>query len=556
MQNNLTCGDEGTSLDPTQDRDNKLWWRHQLYSGPGSTGFLPTVDDLIVDFKQNCLCRVIEVDTVNRTFVDVPWKTTEMENDDAILGSASYMKLDTYRVYIDDSRHPATLRVDSRWTVPGSDNQYLKIFRGTDISENGEVISAYFENNIYQGEKIPLATVSIDNVDNKTIKAPVPASCNAEVDDGELLTMVVYSDVSGVSLIARFHAVKTNLVMALDNPSRQIVDIKLKSPFLSLSDETLLELPINVPVDDIPLDVEVQYTDGKKTYTVDGTRAALLGLTNSGYLDTYYISSVAGQDLDLTLKYNMASNETYLGDDVVDRVIQRPYKATTLDVDGAYSVKLFVRPVWLDAARGYRLEYYLYNLDRGNWFEATAHVRLGTNSPFFDPKLYGVKQTLTVNCNLADVSPEYKTHIHPQTFSITLLAPATEDRDNFILEYVHGQEDYGRGCKAVFNYEDASAWSVDLSSSARSQAEWLQQMYYATHPIYDRRAEAKAPEPTHFELVVGSKVYLKLVSEWGGPFNIDFEVAEADSLMIRWIARTASDELHLGMSPVIAHQKA
>ena len=100
MQNIFTCGDEGTSLDPTQDRNNKFWWRHQLYSGPGSTGFLPLVDDLIVDFKQNCFCRVIEVDAVNRTFVDVPWKTTDMENDDAILGSASYMKLDLSLIHI------------------------------------------------------------------------------------------------------------------------------------------------------------------------------------------------------------------------------------------------------------------------------------------------------------------------------------------------------------------------------------------------------------------------------------------------------------------------
>lgn len=556
MTTNNSCGTEGVPLDPTGDRDNKLWWRHQLYSGPGSTGHMPIVDDLIVDFSTNKFHRVIQVDMVNRTYVDVPWNESDTENGDAIMGGHGMYSPDTHRIYVDDSKHPATLRIDPRWTVTGSDNQFIKIFRGTNITETGEVISAYFQNNIYQGDSIPLSLVMLDNVDNKTVKAPVPASCKVEIDNNELVTVVVYSDVSGVSLIARFHIVKTNLVMALDNPARQIMNVRLLSPFMSPSDDTLLLLPINIPVDDIPLQAEITYNDGKKVIDVDGTRASILGLTTSGYMDTFYISSIAGQDLDLSLVYNLANNETYVGEDIVGRAIQKKYRASTLNVDGAYSVKLFVRPIWLDANRGYRLEYYLYNLDRGNFFDATPYVRQAVDSAFFDPKLYGVKQTLQVVVNLSDVSPEYSAHIHPQTFSITLLSPASENRDNFYLEYVHNQPYYGKDVNAIFNYENVNSWSVDLSSGAASLTEWLEKMYYNTHPIYDRRAEGKAPQPTHFELVVGSKTYLKLVTDWATPFNIDYEVSNADSLMIRWIARTPTDELHLGMSPVFAHQKA
>lgn len=535
-----------------------LWNILELYTGPNGSGqIMPNNDDLVVDYNTGQLLRVVDADYTAWTWKYKPFNLTPIENDDALTGSCGYMSPDTYRVYVDDSKHPAVLRVDSSLRWPGSDNDCIRIFKGIDIStDNSVVISGHYVNGRLVSDTIPLVLASIENVTNTTIKSPLPGICTKPIDDGELVTIVVYTDAGVPSLIRRCHVVKTNLVMALENPSRQILDVKLISPFMSPEDDRLLVLPTNIPLEDIPIHAEVKYTDGTRRVTIDGTRAVLHGLRNAGSHDTYYISSNVGQSMQLTLSYRMGRNETYAGDDVVDGTINKSYMATTLEVDGAYSVKLFVVPQWLDVERGYRLNYYLYSLERGNVFDATPYVYPGVNSPVFDPKLYGVKQRLVVSVDLSKVSPSYNAHIHPQTFHISLLAPGYALQDSFIIDYVHDQPGVGDDCYALFHYDNVTHWMLDITCGAKDKAEWLQRLYIQSYPLFDRRTEAGPLEPTHFEVVTRTRSYLKTINEWVSPFHVDFEVNEAETIMIRWIRRTPNDDLQLGMTPLIAHQKA
>ena len=95
---------------------------------------------------------------------------------------------------------------------------------------------------------------------------------------------------------------------------------------------------------------------------------------------------------------------------------------------------------------------------------------------------------------------------------------------------------------------------MDLRAGCASKAEWLAKMYRRIYPLYDRRTEAGPPEPTHFELVTKTKSYLFTVDQWVGPLHVDFQVNEAEPLLIKWIQRTPTDDLCLGMSSVLAHQ--
>lgn len=534
-----------------------VWHINELYTGPtGSGQIIPNNDDLVVDYETGQFLRVVDVDYTNWTWTYRNFTPTDIENDSAVTGSCGYMSPDTYRIYVDDSKHPAVLRVDSSLRWPGSDNDRIRIFRGIDISTEGaEVISGYYVNGRVVSDTIPLTLAAIENVTNTTIKAPLPGVCTKHVDDGELVTIVVYTDSGNPSLIRRCHVVKTNLVMALENPSRQIMDVRLISPFLSPDDNRLLVLPTNIPLEDIPIHAVIKYSDGDRRVTIDGTRAVLHGLRNAGSHDTFYISSNVGQTMPLTLSYRMGRNETYAGDDVVEGVINKPYSATTLEVNGAYSVKLFVVPTWLDVERGYRLSYYLYSLERGNLFDATPYVYPGVNSAVFDPKLYGVKQRLIVNVDLSKVSPSYNAHIHPQTFHISLLSPGYAPRDNFIIDYVHDQPGVGKDAFAKFYYDNVTHWMLDITCGAKDKTEWLERLYEQSYPLYDRRTEAGPLEPTHFEVVTRTRSYLKLVNEWVAPFHVDFEVREAETIMIKWIRRTPNDDLQLGLTPLLAHQK-
>lgn len=542
--------------DVVKSRRFTVWHIDELYTGPLGTGqYFPNVNDLVIDYPLNCMWRISAVDYTALTFEKLLYKPVTIYNDSAEIGGCAPSSSDTYRVYVDPTKHPYTLRVDPRLKFQGSDNDHIKIFKGRDISAAGNVVSAYFKDNRYLGTEIPLELATIENTTNLTVKAPVPGSISEVPADGEMVTIVVYSDTNEVACVAIAYVIVTNMVLAADNPSRRILDVRLKSPFLSPGDDHMLQLPVNIPLDDIPMSGEVVYTDGIRTVPLDGTRLRLDGLRNSGAHDTFYISTIAGQTLPLLLTYRVASDEIYVGTDLYEGVICKDYQATTLDVDGAYSVKLFVVPTWLDANRGWRLEYYLYNLDRGNVFYATPYVKPAVNAATFDPILYGVKQRLSVTVDLSRVSAMFTPHIHVQSFAISLLSPGTDNGSNFTLEYTQGSPEFGAGDIATFYYDNITYWMLDIACGAKSKTEWLQRLYWQIYPLYDRRTEANAPVPTHFEVVTKTKTYMKPIDSWLAPFHIDFQVNESEPVLLKWICRTAVDDLHLGMTCLTAHQK-
>jgi hypothetical protein len=61
------------------------------------------------------------------------------------------------------------------------------------------------------------------------------------------------------------------MILAADAPAKQILNLRLVSPFLSEGDDTILELPVNIPIEDIPLSGEITYADGKRTIPLDET---------------------------------------------------------------------------------------------------------------------------------------------------------------------------------------------------------------------------------------------------------------------------------------------
>lgn len=510
----------------------------------------PNVDDLIVDYVRNMMLRCTAVDTTALTYTLTPWRPTSVYNTDNYIGACAPHLADALKVYVDTDIYPYTLRVDARLRFGGSDMDSIKIFRGRNASATGEVISSYLVGGIIKSENIPLEVVSGSLAE----KVAVSARCKGAVTNGELVTIVAYSTTNEVVAVALANIVVTNMFMAADAPARQIYDIKLRSPFILPGNERMLTLPINIPLDDIPLSVDVVYSDGTKNIILDGTRAKLDGLRSSGAVDTFYLSSLAGQTIPLLLSYKLASNETYVGNDVVDGVVVREYEATTLDVDGAYSLKLFVVPTWTNSATGYRLNYYLYDLTRDAVYNATPSVKPSVNAGVFDPTLYGVKQHLAVAVDVSKVSAAYSPHIHTQSFTITLLNEGTVKAPNFLLEYDHVSRGYGDDVFVKFYYDNVTYWTVDLRAGCASKAEWLAKMYRRIYPLYDRRTEAGPPEPTHFELVTKTKSYLFTVDQWVGPLHVDFQVNEAEPLLIKWIQRTPTDDLCLGMSSVLAHQ--
>lgn len=544
---------------PIVDWDDTRGWRmygiDEVYDVKTKKGkWFPNVNDYIANYHLNVFERVTFADRTSLEYKTVIAGTITPDNSGAIEGCGGPNINKSYRVYIDDSKFPATLRVDSRLQWTGADNNSYRVFRGQNISDTGEVISANIKDGKLVGNTLPMLLAAIDNVDNLTIMSPAPGHAKGEFKNWEPCSIVVYGDNDTETSIAYAYIVKTNMHMSEEDSERIVLGVELVSPFLNPSNKYQLDLPINIPLDDIPLSVKVTYNSGVVEYPLDGTKCALDGLRNSGSFDTFYISSLTGQRIDLTLRYNLAKNETYVGTDLFGSTIIKDYTASTLPVDGAYSVKLYVVPQWLDVARGYKLNYYLYNLDRGSVYDATPHIELGADGAVFDPKLYGVKQTINIRCDLGKVSPNYNNHIHAQTYHITLLAQGNQNRDPYLIEYNPTESIYGEGLNIKFDYDNVKYWTADVKCGCKDKSEWLTRLYRNIHPLFDRRTEDEAPEPTHFEIVIGSKVYTRTINQWLETFNIDFQVKDGNAVYIKWLKRTPTGTLQLGLSPLIARQ--
>ncbi|EBZ2963192.1 hypothetical protein D9P50_14680 [Salmonella enterica subsp. enterica serovar Enteritidis] len=534
-----------------KDRGLRLWDPSELYNKETGTGFVPNDGDLVKNNTYRMLFEIYDVDYTNFTWKTKPYGNVQVYNDSERLGGHYPLKSDKYRIYVDSSKHPATMDFHDHLTFNGPDVLGVRVFRGIDIDDNAEVLSGFYKNGKLDETLLPVRPVRNEGEDTQ-VNTALPGYCVAEVKDGELVTFVAYADNNRVILTGVAKIIKTNLVMAAETPARTIVDVKLESPFILDTDSRVLTLPINLPIEDIPMNALIIYTDGQKRLPIDGSRVTLNGLRNAGSHDTYYIASNAGQELPLVFSYRMAKGETYAGEGYINGAIVRDYKAATEAVDGGYSLKLYAVPMWLDENRGYRIAFFLYNLTRGQVYDASAFVEYTANT-VFDPLLYGVKQRLNVQVDVSKVNPTYRAFVHAQSFHITLINPGSELNTNFYLEYVQDGNRYGEGVFAKFKYSNVSYSDIDLKCGATSQAEWIAKLYGNSYPLYDRRTEGAAPEPTHFELHVGGQVQTYAVGEWLNKLTVPYKVPEGGTVVIRWLARTPTDTLQLGLSPMLAH---
>lgn len=534
-----------------KDRGFQVWDPKDLYSPATGTGFVPNPDDLIKNKVTRGFDEVTFVNYAAPSWEVEPYGTTQIFNQDAILGGHYPLRSDKYIAYVDTTKLPATLVMHEDVKFKGPDVQAIRLFRGNDVNDTGEILSGYYINGVLEETYLPVKTISVAGAQT-VIKSPLPGSLLADVEHGEQFSFLLYADNDVVIAMGRGHFVKTNLVMALETPARTVLDIKLKSPFIVDVNSNVLTLPINIPIDSIPMSCEVRYSDGIKTLAVDGSRVKLTGLRNSGAHDTYYLSSNAGHTLPLVLTYALSKGESYAGPEVHNGVIPRDYVAVTENVDGAYSMKLFVVPRWLDSGRGWRLDYFLYNLTRGEVYDATAFV-VNVGSVPFDPLLKNYKQRLNVQVDISKVNAAYRPYIHPQSFAITLMSDGTDMTTNYLLEYVHDQPVLGEGLFAKFKYSNVTYSEIDVSCGQKTLQEWLKALYVPCYPLYDRRVEEAPPAPTHFEIYVGGYMYTFPIGEWSTKKVVNYKVVNHEPLIIRWIARTPTDTLQIGLTSMLAH---
>lgn len=536
------------------NRGYEQWLISEIYTGSGTGRYVPNVNDSVMDWTQGLL-RVVSVDYTTGLSVLEPWNTPvnpgEGNDDDILLGAGPGTITESYRVLLNTNVVPYVLSLDSILHMYGTQTSYCKVFKGTNIGQNGEVISAFYDQSgNLLGENIPLELSQHPDPVNRAIKNAMVGYTSHALPDGEIVTAVFYTDAGQAVSIRKMVIVNTGFVRTTDASKKYISAISLETPFLSASNPKLIQYPINMPVANLNLIGVVTYSDGSKIrLPVDGTKFEILGLTN-------YIATIQGQEVPTPLVYHLGPNEySYILGQTVNGNIVEPYRATTLASDGAYNVKLFAYPVWIDALNGYRLEYYLYNLDREDRYDVTNLIEMANGSAAFDPIQFGTIQHIAVSLLLSRVNPAFASYRHVQSFDITLRANGNDaTQDNWTVAFSPGQvPPYGAGVQAVAQFINVNNWRLDLSCGETTLEDWLEKVYYATQPLVDTEAEIAPPVPNFFVVQTGTHRVEVPIAQWNTLITAHEVPNEGGIVTLEFLRRGSATDLQLGISGMVVH---
>lgn len=517
------------------------WWdMDEIYMGEdGLNKYVPKVGDYVAN---RALRKTFEVTALDQ-FTLIPTLTdTEGNTGLGLVDTVS----NNYVAYIDTRVVPFVFTLDARWLIPGSMTSYCKIFKGTNATNTGKVLSfLYDQSGNFLTNNIPLETASIDNHTNIATKVVQQCHTNEALQDDEIVTAVIYDAQGHVVKKDYFRVENTGFIRSVSAGVKYVSHISLKSPFLSSSDQHRLDYPLNVPLQAFNMTGVVNYSDGSTLeLTVDNTRFRMLGLER-------FVATAPGQEIPLVLSYTLDNDEIAYGNVSIDgKTISQAYSLVAAPQNGAYSVKLFGYPSWVDNILGYTMKWFLMDLNRDILFEVTPFVYYNNNGDAYNPTLYNQIQNISVRINLRDISNAFASYIHTQTATVVLKNPGTVTTGTQWLVAADPNQDpmYGNNLFASVQMINQNLWKVKVDAGIANQVSWLEQLYTYTRPVLDRKKEISPPAPTHFVVFHGNNRFEFPVAQWDSELTITDTLPLAGTLFVEFIRRNTTGDLRLAVA--------
>ena len=519
-----------------------IWRMDEIYTGPTGVGvYVPKVDDMVVEVVNNVVTWYIVTELNIGSYLSTlvpaaPSESSSLSPYDVALGVGPGANNQTYRVFIDKRTVPYGLDVDARLHIYGSAAVTCKIFSGVDLSATGRVISAVYDNSgVYLGENISLELVATDAyANNQAIKTVLPAKTSANLNDGEVVTLVAYSINGTVVCKQQLLVENTAFIRSSNASAKTVVGVGLQSPFLASGSSKNIVYPRNLTLSAENMIGVVYYSDGTEmSLPIDGTRFSVAGL------DSYDSNSV-GVTYPLVAMYELSSNEQAYGGAGGLRTVSELYTVTTANVNLDYEVRLYPYLKWVDTNTGYRLLWWLFDAARSLAVDVTDLVSLAPDSAAFLPKAYGIKQTLNATIDLATVGGNYNTFIHTQEVDVKIQAPGTFRQNlstppNWYVTPIAGQSPmFGGGVFATYTIVSGNTKTISLKGSYNTLENWLQAYYFNSQPMVLEPDETVAPTPTHFTVVINGAEFQYAIAAWDTLLTLTVAATNNDTAFIRF----------------------
>ena len=530
----------------------KMWALPEVYLGEdGLRKYVPKPLDYVVDPPTFTVYIVRSLDPVS--FIPVLERIRPADlsftlgQDDILFGAGVGEQSQQMRVYLNKSTTPYSLQVDQFLRIGGTQTAYAKIFRGSTLTNQGEVVSRIHDaSGALISENVPLELVTLDSHTNYALKSVAECKCITDMIDNELLTIVFYSS-SGIPVSKNQLLVEvTDYIKPLNEGNKYITHIDLESPFMSEGNNNQIDFPLNVTKNSANFEGVVYYSDGStKRYPVNGTRFTLLGFDQ-------LLSTVEGQTIDLGLRYMLQPGEgSYAPNTVQGKYIMKAYSLSVLNPNNSYSVKLLHYPRWNEITQGYDLQWWLVSLDRTYVLDVTGLVHIDPTKGAWDPFLFGTRQRKQVSLNLKTVSAAFTPFVHTQLIDVCLFGKPEAQGTAWTVcnEAGINHVDYGTDLCAL----KTGASTVSLQNGKQTPAEWLDSVYKSTYPLRNPTTEVAAPLPSHFAIRYGSVRKVFELLEWNDELDLGVPVEVYKNITIEFIKRTGTNDIFLSVAELIIY---
>jgi hypothetical protein len=400
----------------------------------------------------------------------------------------------------------------------------------------------YDNNGNFIGNDVALEMVQFNSHDNYATKVIKTCNTNMDLQDGEILTIVVLG--SGGRVLSKRGVIveNTTFVARAFNEQKYITNIFLRSPFVSMVDPNIINYPVNLPISSFNPIAVVQYNDASQVeWPVDGTKFEIEGLTP-------FVSTIIGHKVPLVLRYKLDPTEATVAGLTSDYVyITKPYELVVSEPNTSYNVQLNVFPVWSNATASYVLKAYLTNLDRNICFDVTSFLTIATNSPAFNPTLYGITQRITFRVNLRDVSSLYNYFIYTQVTDIVLRAPVPDTSHptpwEVGIRVPSTIPNYGENNIATRNPTHPE--KLRLHSGGLDLDTWLNHIYIRSQPLLNPLSETSPMTPSHMKIIYNGNEVIVPVTQYNTDITMPVNVNLYESVTVIFMKQISTGYLIL-----------
>lgn len=533
---------------PNPTRRYTQWHIKEVYGlGQEKTNvFIPNVDDTVIDLRNNKLYRVNSLSAENIPTLELVNFTGVggITKTDSILGTGPGLCSEGYRIYVNNKILPHPCFLDNRLIITGSENAYIKIFKGYDPSDNGQVVSGVFNSAKRMiSENIPLEHVVIPHYPINTYKVATAGHFTETLSDGEVVTVVVYTAGGVANLRFTMIVVDTEFVRNVDASKKHVTDISLITPYLSDTDDLLIEIPLGMSTQSASFVGKVTYNDGSSvTYPVDGTKFAAHGF------DTYVASRI-GDTLPIVLRYQLSGTENANMVQTVEGVhfTNKQYTLKTIESDSRYSLKLFVLPTWNSVETAWELTFWLYNLSRDMVIDVTRLIEYSVNSTPFNGRSYANAQRIVATFNIDKLGPSYVYYRHVESFEITLNQPVTNTRVSAYYELKYDSDSIVGGNAIARVSGPTNNHTLDISNGFVDHNAVLDVWYYSSQPLVYPFNEDSAPVPTHVRIIIGTWSREIAVSALTQPITgVTVPISDGSLVQLEFVRISNISRLELG----------